>query len=80
MRKSIVFCVALCYNFPAERGGIMQVEVELELPDYVFDFYAQAARQAGLPARQVMADALFKLAGELSLEALSKTGNGITRV
>ena len=48
----------------------MQVEVELEISDYVFDFYAQAARQAGLSVRQVMADSLFKLAGELSLEAL----------
>ncbi len=52
----------------------MQVEVELEVPDYVFDFYMQAARRAGLPVQRVMADALFKLAGELSLEALHEKG------
>ena len=52
----------------------MLVEVELELPDYVFDFYTQVARREGLSVQQVMADALFKLAGELSLKALDKRG------
>jgi len=33
-------------------------------------FYRAVADRAGLPAEQVLADALFKLAGELSLEAL----------
>ena len=73
MRKYIVFYMTLRYNFPAERSGIMQVEVELEIPDYVFDFYAQVARREGLPVRQVMADTLFKLAGELSLNALHES-------
>lgn len=36
-------------------------------------FYRTVADRAGLPAEQVMADALFKLAGELSLEALHRT-------
>ena len=34
------------------------------------EFYASVARAAGLPMEQVLRDALFKLAGELSLEAL----------
>ena len=36
-------------------------------------FYERVAENAGLPVAQVMADALFKLAGELSLEALHHT-------
>lgn len=33
-------------------------------------FYARLAQAADLPLEQVLSDALFKLAGELSLEAL----------
>ena len=36
------------------------------------EFYASVARAAGLPMEQVLRDALFKLAGELSLEALAR--------
>ena len=35
-------------------------------------FYDLVAREAGLPLEQVLSDALFKLAGELSLEAAAK--------
>ncbi len=35
-------------------------------------FYARVAESAGLNTEQVLRDALFKLAGELSLHALSK--------
>ena len=34
-------------------------------------FYEALAAHTGLPTQQVLADALFKLAGELSLEALA---------
>ena len=34
-------------------------------------FYRNVAACAGLPLERVLADTLFKLAGELSLEALS---------
>lgn len=33
-------------------------------------FYGHVAEYAGLPQEQVLSDALYKLAGELSLEAL----------
>ena len=36
-------------------------------------FYTNVAQQVGLSLEQVLSDALFKLAGELSLEALGKT-------
>lgn len=48
-------------------------KVTLKIPDYVFAFYAEVGNKAGgLPAEKVMADALFKLAGELSLNAINK--------
>jgi len=41
--------------------------------DYLYDFYRKVGQQAGgLPVEKVMSDALFKLAGELSLNALGK--------
>lgn len=36
-------------------------------------FYSRIAQQAQLPLETVLADALFKLAGELSLKALEKS-------
>lgn len=41
-------------------------------------FYRSVAEHAGLPVERVLADALFKLAGELSLEALAKAGTDLT--
>ena len=34
-------------------------------------FYSRLAEAVGLPLEQVLSDALFKLAGELSLQALN---------
>ncbi len=48
------------------------VTVTLTLDPAVAAFYAQVAQQVGLPLETVLRDALFKLAGELSLEALRK--------
>ena len=45
-------------------------QVTLLLEPAVALFYTQIAKSAGVPLEQVLADALFKLAGELSLEAL----------
>ncbi len=36
-------------------------------------FYTQVAQCAQLPLEQVLSDVLFRLAGELSLEALART-------
>ena len=46
------------------------VQVTLLLEPQVALFYSQIAGLAGIPVEQVLSDALFKLAGELSLEAL----------
>lgn len=49
------------------------------MPDYTVRltgetaiFYERVARKAGRSVEQVLSDALFKLAGELALEALHK--------
>ena len=45
-------------------------EVTLFLEPTVALFYTRIAQNAGVSLEQVLTDALFKLAGELSLEAL----------
>lgn len=45
-------------------------KVSLVLEPAVALFYSRLAQSVGLPLEQVLADALFKLAAELSLEAL----------
>jgi len=45
-------------------------EVTLQLDSAVALFYSRIAGANGLSLEQVLCDALFKLAGELSLEAI----------
>ena len=45
-------------------------QVTLLLEPSVALFYTRIADYTGLPLEKVLSDALFKLAGELSLEAL----------
>ena len=45
-------------------------EVTLLLDPCVILFYTRIATAVGLPLEQVLSDALFKLAGELSLESI----------
>lgn len=48
-------------------------KITIQLNDAVYQFYKKVGENAGgLPVEQVAADALFKLAGELSLNALHK--------
>ena len=46
------------------------MEITLTLEPEVALFYTRIAATAGVPLARVLTDALFKLAGELSLEAL----------
>lgn len=48
------------------------VEILLRLDPTVVLFYRRIAEAAGVSLEQVLCDALFKLAGELSLEALKR--------
>jgi hypothetical protein len=51
-------------------GRIFMKEITLQLEPAVVLFYTRLACSLGVSLEQVLADALFKLAGELSLEAL----------
>ena len=46
--------------------------VTILLDACVVSFYSRLAETVELPLEQVLSDALFRLAGELSLEALQK--------
>ena len=46
--------------------------VTLILEPAIVGFYTQVANRLGCSLEQVLSDALFKLAGELSLEALKE--------
>ena len=48
-------------------------EIKLYLEPAVVRFYDRIAASIGISLEQVLSDALFKLAGELSLEALHHT-------
>ena len=51
-----------------------------QVEDYLYDFYRKVGQQAGgIAMEKVMADALFKLAGELSLHALGKQKKDVTK-
>ena len=51
-------------------------QVSIFLEPAVASFYMRLAEVVGLPLEQVLSDALFKLAGELSLEAIHTVGWG----
>lgn len=48
------------------------VEIRLQLSPEVALFYTRIALRCGIPVEQIISDALLKLAGELSLEALGR--------
>ena len=51
---------------------VPMTQVTLLLEPTVAAFYKRVAQSAGLSLEQVLSDALFKLAAELSLEAMKK--------
>lgn len=53
------------------------IPITLTLEPAVVRFYAHIAAASGLPLEQVLSDALFKLAGELSLEAMKSPEIGL---
>lgn len=46
--------------------------ITLTMEQATLNFYRAVAQQAGRSLEQVLCDALFRLAGELSLEALAR--------
>lgn len=49
-------------------------KITLTLEPCVLRFYRRVAQASGRPVEQVLSDALFRLAGELSLHALHPEG------
>ena len=58
------------YILPLSTEVVILKQVTIEIEDYLYEFYEKIGKTAGdvMPA-QVMEDALFKLAFELTLEA-----------
>lgn len=52
-----------------EKGSLIKMKkITIAVPKFLAAFYEQVGQQAGgIPVEKVMSDALFKLAGELSL-------------
>ena len=48
------------------------VKVEIEVDELVYEFYKKIGQRDGLPVERAMYDALFKLAGEMSLNDAHK--------
>ena len=47
-----------------QRAGAVMKTVKLRVEGYLYAFYEKVGTQAGRTAEQVMADALFRFAGE----------------
>ena len=47
-------------------------ELTIQISDYLYEFYRKIGQQANVSTEQVVSDTLFKLAGELSLNAIHK--------
>lgn len=52
-------------------------QVTIAIEDYLYEFYEKVGEKAGgIYPEKVMADALFKLAGELACKAIDKKEKG----
>ena len=51
---------------------VPMIRISIPLAPELVQFYGKVAETAGKPLEQVLSDALYKLAGELSLQALKK--------
>ena len=58
--------------FSKKNPEVPMTKITLHLEPAVVLFYTRIAAVSGKPLEQVLSDALFKLAGELSLEALKR--------
>lgn len=47
-------------------------ELTIQISDYLYEFYRKIGQQANVSNEQVVSGTLFKLAGELSLNAIHK--------
>lgn len=50
-------------------------QLTIALEDFLYDFYRKIGNNVGKTTEQTIEDALFRLAGELAMEAISKKGS-----
>ena len=60
-------------NFSHPKKVVTMVNISVPLDPAVVLFYSRVAAATGISLEQVLSDALFKLAGELSLESLRQS-------
>ena len=61
---------------PEKFGVVIMKKVTLILDDYLYEFYKKIGENAGQHSpEKVMEDVLFRLAGELSVDAVENTKN-----
>ena len=47
-------------------------QLTITIDDFLYDFYRKIGNNVGKPPEKTIEDALFRLAGELAMEAISK--------
>ena len=52
-------------------------QLTITIDDFLYDFYRKIGNNVGKTPEKPIADALLRLAGELSMEAISKRGGTI---
>jgi hypothetical protein len=69
-----------CDRMVVGRKHCMQ-KVTIEVPDYLYKFYENIGKNAGgIQVEKVISDSLFKLAGELSINAIKKVESKKERI
>lgn len=48
-------------------------QITITLEDFLYDFYRKIGENTGKTTEKVLEDALFRLAGEMAMEAIHKT-------
>ena len=69
----MISCLFFANRLPVRQEVIM-IPTTVLLDEKTAEFYARVAALAERSLEQVLADSLFKLAGELSLEAIAARG------
>ena len=67
----------LCYTECIKKEGEHMKQLTITIDDFLYDFYRKIGTNVGKTPEKPIADALLRLAGELSMEAISKKGRTI---
>ena len=67
----------LCYTECINKEGEHMKQLTITIDDFLYDFYQKIGNNVGKTPEKIIEDALLRLAGELSMEAISKKGRTI---